>query len=304
MSKTTTLIIITGLLIGFSSCKEQPVILSTSVVGADSTYVAAPETPQAKKVLATELTGVRCPNCPEGAEELETLSQQNGNSIVTVSLHSGILTKPIDHNGLKSKYDFRTDDGDAILNQIFGGDPNSKPSVCYNRLPLSSKANPYFLDNYSQNWGPGLTQALGQENPVLINLSVSSEYNSSTKKYDIRVKVAYNQTVSDKQKLNLYLTEDSIIDVQQTTDPFNEFDSNYVFMHVFRHAITGISGHPVLDSLATKEAGRVYVFHTSIALEPPVDQNWNPKHMHIAAFVSKGSGPDIHVYQSALTSLE
>lgn len=305
MSKIIYPAIVAALLLFLGSCKEQPVVISHAVAGTDSTYVTSPEGPQPKKVLATELTGVRCPNCPDGATMLETLSQQNGDALITVSLHSGVLTVPWNQSGAHSQYDFRTEDGSAILSQVLGGDPGVKPVVCFNQMKISANANPFFIESYSQNWGPKLTQeVLPVENPVLINVTVSSQYNATTGKYDIRAKVAYNQSVNGKQRLNLYLTQDSITDVQETTDPTNEYEQNYNFMHVFRKAITGISGQPILDSLATKEAGRVYIFNTSMALNPPPNQDWNPKHMHVVAFVSESSAQDIHVYQAAQTALQ
>ncbi|HET8573926.1 MAG TPA: Omp28-related outer membrane protein [Edaphocola sp.] len=299
-------VLIAGLLLSLGSCKEQPVILSHAAQGTDSTYVGAAETPQAKTVLATELTGVTCPNCPEGAEMLETLNQQHGGNLIVVSIHSGVLTTPINNSEARSQYDFRSDDGDAILNQVLGGDPGIKPVVAFNRLPIGTdpNSNKYFIDSYSQNWGPKLGDAFAEEAPVKVNVTVSAQYNSSTGKYDIRAKVAYNQAVPGKQRLNLYLTQDSIIDVQQTSDPSHHYDENYVFMNVFRKAITGISGQPILDSLATKEAGRVYIFNTSVALAPPPHQDWVARNMHVVAFVSEEAADDIHVFQSAKTALE
>lgn len=306
MSKIIYPIVVLALVLSMGSCKEQPIVLSHSVEGTDTTYVASPEAPQPKKVLVTELTGVRCPNCPNGAELLEDLNEQNGDALVVVGIHSGILTQPFEKTGdhEKSKFDFRTEDGDAILNQIFGGDPNAKPAACFNRLPLATgQSNPYFLTSSSQQWSPGLSEALGQENPVLINVSVSSDYNAATGKYDIEAKVAYNQEVTGTQRLNLFLTQDSIVDVQETDDPFNQYPDNYVFMNTFRKAITGVSGQPVLDSLSAKEAGRVFIFRTSIEINASANQEWVPEHMNVVAFVSEQSGQDIHVYQSAKTPL-
>jgi len=299
-------IVVAGLLLSLGSCKEQPVILSHGAKGVDSTYVGAVETPQAKTVLATELTGVTCPNCPEGAEFLESLNQQHGGNLIVVSLHAGTLTTPIDKPEAHSQYDFRTEDGNAILDQIFGGDPNSKPSVAFNRLPIGNNqsASKYFIDSYILNWEPKLSDAFAQEPTVKVNVTVSSEYNSSTGKYDIQAKVAYNQSVSGKQRLNLYLLQDSIIDVQQTSNPSETYNDHYVFMNVFRKAITGISGQPILDSLTTKEAGRVYIFNTSVVLNPEINQDWVAKNMHVVAFVSEKATDDIHVFQSAKTTLE
>lgn len=302
--KSTVGMAILGGLIGFSACKEVPVILNDEIEGKDTTYVTSPESPQPKKLLATELTGVQCPNCPDGAALLESLNEQNNHSLITVSIHSGILTKPINSNGIVSKYDFRNDDGAAILNQIFGGDPNSKPSVAFNQLAISDNSSPYFIEAYAVNWPGKFQQALAMENPVLINLYVSSEYDAGNEVYKIKAKVAYNQSVSGHQRLHFYLVEDGILDVQQTANPDEPFKEAYVFNHTFRKSITGLAGQPILEDRATKEAGTVYEFTTYYKMEAPVGQDWNPDNMRVIAFVDQGGDPDIHVYQSAETPLK
>ena len=55
-----------------SSCKEQIPggLILNSLISADTTYVVSQiETPQEKKIVIEELTGVLCTNCPAGTKQ-------------------------------------------------------------------------------------------------------------------------------------------------------------------------------------------------------------------------------------------
>jgi hypothetical protein len=66
-------------------------------------------------VLAEELTGVRCPNCPEGTAALIALQQQYRGRLVAVSIHAAL---GYDQPFPSSRYDFRTAKGTEMANYI------------------------------------------------------------------------------------------------------------------------------------------------------------------------------------------
>ena len=75
------------------ACKEKMILIPDVTVGK-------------KRVLAEELTGVRCPNCPDGTKELVRLDSAFGENLIVISNHSAgsfsiPLTTPL------SAYDFR-----------------------------------------------------------------------------------------------------------------------------------------------------------------------------------------------------
>jgi hypothetical protein len=271
----------------------------------DSTYITTPEQAQSKMILIEELTGVECVNCPQGAAKLEELNAQNGNALVTVSLHAGSLTNPIDKDGFVSAQNFQTDDGIQLLNTIFNGQGN-KPSIAVNRLPLGSATNKYFVENYYQNWSPAIDQAKTTDAVVPVNVYVNSTFNTGKNQYDIEAKVVYNQAMTGQQALNIFLTENDIIDVQETANPDTPIIGNYTFKHVFRKALTPVSGKIILSGQNEKEAGRVYIYRLALKIDPDDarQQFWKPENMHVVAFVSAADAPDIHVYQAAEHPLE
>ncbi|MBK8282605.1 MAG: hypothetical protein IPK94_21325 [Saprospiraceae bacterium] len=68
------------------SCIEVPVVLPT---GSDPT---TNQTTQ--NVLIEEYTGVRCQNCPAGAQLLEELKTIHGDQLIVLSIHGGFLLNP------------------------------------------------------------------------------------------------------------------------------------------------------------------------------------------------------------------
>ena len=88
----------------------------------------SPVEDQPRQVLIEEFTGVRCVNCPDGSEAIETLLNIHGEQLVAVSIHSsGSFSVPNDENA----YDFRTTEGDNILS--FLGEPIGYPTAVVNR---------------------------------------------------------------------------------------------------------------------------------------------------------------------------
>src|SRR5690606_16487307 len=137
--------------LAFVSCKEQPVAVNLDQSTWDTAYEAAPEVPQTKDLLIEEYTGVHCPNCPAGSDLLHSMNEggQFAGRLHIVSVHSGILTDPISNEEYNSVQDFRTKDGDQMLNGIFGGDM-FKPCAAVDRLKIGNSGSDYF--GISTSW--------------------------------------------------------------------------------------------------------------------------------------------------------
>src|SRR5690554_4211522 len=176
-----------------NACTEQPIAIDFgNELTTDSTYVTNPEQPQEKLYFLEELTGIRCTNCPEAAEALELLNEQNGNIFIIAAHHFGALTTPI--NG-KSIQDFRTDDGRQLQDLIFGGQGN-KPAVSFNRLPLSNQQNQFFVEG-SGNWASAINQMKSESNINPMNLYVSSTFNPAGNHYDIEMEIRFTESLSE-----------------------------------------------------------------------------------------------------------
>lgn len=281
----------------FASCKEQPIQIDIggNFDNWDTAYISDIETPQAKMYLAEELTGVRCSNCPEGAEFLDQLNVQNDNKFVIVGLHSGALTNPIPG---KSTQDFRTNAGDQMRALVFGGEGN-KPSVAFDRLPLSTGQNKFFVEG-TNNWGQAIVQMKQFANTTPVNIKLNSEYSASEDKYNVEVQLNFTSDVADAIALNIFAIENNIM------DGFVESDTPILYNHILREALTPAIGKVILADYPVKKPGLTYIFRTSlkIDLNDAKQARWVPANMKLVAFVSKSTPSDKHVYQVTQTILK
>src|SRR5690606_14263161 len=230
----------------------------------------------------------------EGAEELERLNAQNGNTFIIVGLHTGNLTNPIRD---KSIQNFQTEDGRAIRELVFGEQGN-KPSVSFDRLKLGNNTNTYLVDG-SANWGQAIAQMKAFASSSPVNIDIQSRYEDAEGKYHIEVKLSFTETVNEPLALSVFLTENKIMDafIPDTIIEYN---------HVFRDALTEATGKNILSDFPEKEAGRVYIYKTSFAIDPTDDlqQYWRPENMEVIAFVSKADPADKHVLQAKKIALQ
>ncbi len=283
----------------FASCKEQPISVNLEQSNWDTSYVATVEAPQTKKLLIEEFTGVRCPNCPDGAELLHRLNAEGAfaNRLCIVSVHSGILTNPIYDHEPNSIQDMRTTDGDQILQGIFGGDL-FKPCAAVDRLEIGNSGSTYF--GLSTTWTSMMQEALSRHASSPVNIDITGS-KAGENKYIVEVKAAYTEAVEGRQALSVMLLENSIEDAQEFPNDFGMF----TFDHVLRKALSPYNGLEILPGQTVKEAGQVYITRIVLNIDPNDDKQkfWKPENMEVVAFVHKTGGNDKQVYQSQTAKL-
>lgn len=268
-----------------AACSEVPILIDTSEHGTDTTYVAEVESPQTKNILAEELSGVECVNCPAGSQLLHDINATGpaAGRLVVVSIHAGDLTRPINTDGMQSAYDFRTETGMQIVNSILGGDIG-KPCAGFDRMPLaiSGGLEGKILD-YRNNWETMVEKSIEINGTAPVNIHVSNRQLNDDE-YEIQVKVSYTETISGRQSITVYLTESGMNDYQMFPRDIKLYD----FEHVFRAAVSPFSGMEILGDMETKEAGRVFVqnFILKIDRSDPQQSQWIDGNMDVVAFVN------------------
>lgn len=283
-------LIITGTVLislALTSCKEVAVTLETELRSRDTTYIAAVETADDKKILVEELGGVACVNCPAGIDQLNGYNSSGPykDKLILVSIHTGSYTRPIVKEGYQSIQDFRTESGDRILSGIFGGESVGKPCAGFDRLPIGTGVAPANILDDKSKWSSMLAKA-AMTTTTPVNISITSEYMAKDDAYDIGVKVAFTEAVSGELGLTVYLAENKIVDVQQFP---SEYQKDYVFNHLFRGTLSSASGQNLLPQLTTKEAGRVFIQNYILKIDKSDTKQsfWKPENMDVVAFVSK-----------------
>lgn len=223
----------------FSSCDEVPPNIDFSVPykTKDTSYIATTvPAAQHKAVLIEDITGVRCINCPQAAEEAKKIvDTKTEDSVVVMGLytkHMVTLTTPW------SGYpDLRSDLSTSIVD--FLGVPGDLPKGYVDRsifAPLTERFVQY------KSWGLYTDQRLKLTTPVNINLSSKV----SGRNANITLQFVYTKSVASTHKYSLYLLEDGIVSYQlgATPDP-----AKYIHNHVLRSAFGSEVGNPINATL-------------------------------------------------------
>ena len=246
------------------ACKEVPVSIPELSVGD-------------RKVLAEELTGVRCPNCPDGTATLVSLSDQLGDNLVVVSIHAA---PGYDTPFPESHYDFRTADGTTLANYI--GTASFFPTASINRSLVPPETEPFLPRSI---WSGIISEQLAQQ-PV-VGLFMNTEFNADSRQLNVEVTIAPEATLSGEHRLTVLITQDSIVDYQKKG---LEKLPDYYHRHVLREVLSQPTGDVLEEALSAASAvTKTYSFSL------PAD--WEEKHCSVVAFVHHGTSPDKEVLQ-------
>lgn len=294
----TTSFVIGTLCIALSlgSCKEKGVIidLGGGPIASDTSYMGTVETPQQRMVLIEEFTGVSCPPCPLGHQLVASIVASNPNRIAVVGIQTFgfIQAYPVIESGdTITRHDNRTDAGTTLSTNIFGKLALT-PTAGVDRISVNSSL---YLDK--SKWVTEVGNRL--TTPTKANVTVTSDYNTTTKQAVIKVRVAYTADVTQKQVLTVALIEDGVIDAQENG---LEIDTFYDHEHVLRDILTAPTGSTILDTYAVKPAGVVY--ERTFVYDLTSKDLWNKDNCKIVAYVSNSEPGDKVVQQAARVKLK
>jgi hypothetical protein len=252
------------------SCEEKPLNIPELTVGT-------------RRVLVEELTGVKCSNCPDGADLLEDLQETFGKeNLIVVSIHQAPDFSVPYPGANGSRYDFRTTNGKALADYI--GVFEGAPCASVARF-LPPNATSLFVTPYSE-W-PGLITAEFAKDYGL-GLFVTTEYDSLSRNVDILVNIAPESTLTGSFALTVVITQDSIVDLQ---DVNGDLERDYLHRHVLRDVISQPTGNAVEAPLT---AGALISQNFRYKLK----DTWDAKHCSIVAYVHHTGVPDKEVLQA------
>ena len=250
--------------VALQACKEVPIDIPELSVGD-------------RKVLAEELTGVRCPNCPDGTATLVALKDQLGDNLVIVSVHAA---PGYDTPYPESQYDFRTPDGTALANYI--GSAAFFPTASINRRLVPPETEPFLPRSI---WSGIISEELSK--PPVVGLFLNNTFDAASRQLNVDVTIAPEAQLLGEHRLTVLITQDSIQDYQKKG---LEKLSDYYHRHVLRDVLTQATGDVIDEALSPASA---VTRNYSITL--PAD--WDEKHCSIVAFVHHGTSSDKEVLQ-------
>lgn len=229
-------------LFALCTCQEIPPVITPLEPGGN------PGTNTKRRVLIEEFTGVRCVNCPAGTVEVLNLRELYKDQLISVGVHAGSFAPPYPD----SKYDFRTTEGDGIINLL--GKPIGYPSAVVNRKLYDGE---FDLQLGRSQWAGFIAQELAAA-PV-VEVKLSKNYNPATRILQVTIDTEALQPLpQDDIRLSVMLAEDQIVDVQLTPDGKK---SDYSHRHNLRDMLTPFDGDLIGNELkSTKKSSRTYTF--------------------------------------------
>ena len=249
--------------------------------------LAKPE-PGLKNVLVEEFTGARCPNCPQGAQELENLKTLYGDQLIIISIHAGDFVFPYP----ESSFDFRTPEGDALL-QILGN-PIGYPSAVINRVKPDGQNQ---FQQFSSKWGSSIDHAFQSTLPA--DLEQNVDYDPEVRNLQITITILPLVDIDQTLRLSVVIVENNIIDYQADRADPDGIVPTYVHNHVLRKMLSEVQGDD-LGAQHTAFSGfeKKYMFTL-----PPETSWWKDEDLKVITFLSLHNGESKEVVQAVESPL-
>lgn len=255
----------------FSACEE----ISPEVTGAkDGEVIISPVEDQKRQAIIEEFTGVKCVQCPAGSATIQDLLAIHSEQLVAVSIHAGGFSPPYP----SSLYDFRTDEGNQLINYL--GQPIGFPSAVVNRKLFQ---NQFDLQLDQGDWAGFIASELEIAPKVRIN--IEPEFDAGSRELNAKVTLYVDEAISDPDvRLSIMITESEIQDLQITP---NGPVVDYTHRHVLRDMLTNYDGDRITETLS---AGAIIEKDFSFTMPA----GWKEENCEIVAFVSlEGASKDV-----------
>jgi len=231
-------------------------------------------TPQNKKVILEEFTGINCQYCPSGHAIANAIKNANPADVFLINIHVGGYSTPG-----AGQPDFRTPFGTAIANQ---SGLTGYPAATVNRTAftgLSQNGGTGTAMNRS-NWANASNQTRNQSSYV--NVATTATIDVNTRLLTVFVEAYYtgNSPVSSN-RLNVALLQNNTLGPQTS----GGLGDNYPHQHRLIHMLTGQWGDTYTTTTAGTLVTRTYTYTI------PAAYNSIPAELgdfEIVAFVAEG----------------
>lgn len=224
--------ILTILALGFSSVMTGQTFVST--------------TPENKKIVIEEFTGIDCGFCPDGHLQATQIHDQNPGNVCLINIHSGTYSVP-DASG---DLDFRSFFGDDLDNQ---SNLSGYPAATINRhvFPsLSMNPGGTAMSRSNGAWFTAAGEILAQASCV--NVAAEATLDISTRELTVIVEAYYtDNSLVSANKIHVALLQNNIEGPQNgaSANPSQILpNGNYNHQHMLRHLLTGQWGDVISNT--------------------------------------------------------
>lgn len=199
-------------------------LLATAVflvmVGSVFAQTIVSTTPENRKVVLEEFTGINCVFCPQGHAIARGIRDANPGNVFLINIHQGSFANPG-----SGQPDFRTPFGNAIAGQsgLVG-----YPAGTVNRqiFPGQSQSGGNDTAMSRGQWSNAANQVLGDNS--YLNMAVESNINVSTRELTVHVEAFYTGNSPEAvNKLNVALLQNHTLGPQTGGNMGNNYEHNH-----------------------------------------------------------------------------
>ncbi len=226
-----------------------------------------------KVLLIQEFTGVRCANCPTGAETIHTIQEEYPGQVIAVGMHpkSGGFTDPWPDN------DFRSEEAEVMYTYY---KPDGFPCAIFN----GTRKSETIID-----WSSQASQLMNQE--AFMTIDAKSDFDTESNSGSVDYTITLTGDVDRSLNVMVWLMENGITGFQLSSGPLIP---NYTHNHVLRCSLNGDWG----EALGSKfENGQIITGSAKIDMK----DGWKAENCQIVVYVFDSSSKEVE--QAALVDV-
>ena len=223
--------------------------------------------PENKKAIIEEATGIHCWACPQGHAILEEKKQQYPDQIFPIKAHGGQYAWDCDPNG---GHDFNNSYAVAVENLM---NLNGWPSAAINRTVFSQYSDTGGTGMGRQFWAVAIDQTLQQS--AYVNVGVELIPNFSNNSVDIHVEAYYTgNSPQSTNYMHVAILLDGVVGPQGSAETYNPADvvsdgpntsyghNEYDYLHkdILVDMYHGMSGDPISTTSSGSFIDRTYTY--------------------------------------------
>ncbi|MCB0385691.1 MAG: Omp28-related outer membrane protein, partial [Bdellovibrionales bacterium] len=247
-------------------------------------------TPENKKYILEEFTGINCPNCPGGHTTAANILAAHPGDAFVVAYHPTNSSYTTPSSG---QPDFRRSFADAFYSLSYlGGSSRFMPSAMNNRRTVGGTKI-----QSTNAWASNGNTILSESSPV--NVGLEAIYDSNKDSIEIRVEVYFTSSVTNAHTINVVMSENNIIGYQSGSGG----SATYNHEHVFREAFTSQWG----DAISNTSQGDLTKF--KFYFPAASTAGYDLSNLDVLAFVYDSDGQEVmtgngtHVIDGVITSV-
>lgn len=195
------------------------------------------KTPQNRKALFEEFTGLHCPNCPAGHKEAALIEETYPGECFFVNIHAGTLAVP-----RSTETDLRSAYGETLATRM---GVTGIPSVTVNRHLFPGESG--LTTSNKNSWWDHVQDVLDMT--ACANIATKATIDWQSRELSVEVQLYYTAaSATEKNRIHVFLVQDNIIGQQDGSEanPAQVLaDGSYLHRHVLRDVLTGINGDEV-----------------------------------------------------------